>query len=952
MRTCFPSATRWSPLSVRLVAGLLVGLVSWLPTVSALAQNQPTGVILGLLPEKVAGVDAGELLLAELNCVGCHAAANPVKQRLASKRPPTLGEGGLRITPQYLRDFLTNPHGDKPGTTMPDLLHGMAAGEKAEAVEALTHFLTSITWVGATTPAPTADLFVVQRGKQLFHSVGCVACHAPQEAPPAAAGASPDLEALKLVSVPLGNLARKTTVSELAKFLMNPLKVRPSGRMPSLNLNESEATAIAMYLQRAQMAATDAGGAPVRTAGVKFEYFEAADGGKIKFDKDKPVASGSVAGFTLTPAKRKDNFGLKFSGVLTLAKAGDYTFYTTSDDGSFLYIGDKQVVDNGGVHPPQEKKGTIKLPAGDHPILVTFFNGGAGFELKVSYQGPGVAKQEIPGNVLSHLGRPLVPVDETKFAVDDAKVARGKELFVSLNCLSCHQVKGVPTDGLLAARDFAALNPAAAKSCVADQVPPGLPQFYLTASQRAAIRATLAKRAALSQPFGHQERVGRTLATFNCFACHARDGQGGPNTARADYFGVNGEVDLGDEGRMPPTLHAVGAKLQASWMKTVLTEAGAVRPYMATRMPQFGAANVGHLPVVFESADARADALPQPNGFAPGAAEAGKHGRRLVGSTGLSCIACHNFAGNKSLGVPALDLATTGQRLKWDWFRRYLLDPVSLRPGTRMPPFWPEGKAVNKDILAGNTEKQIDALWMYLARKNFTDLPTGLVQGKMEVVVTNEAVIYRNFIDGAGSRAIGVGYPEKANLAFDANDVRLALLWQGAFIDAARHRTGRGVGFEKPLGGNVLKLPAGPEFAVLADDKAAWPTEAGKKAEFQMRGYRLDDQQRPTFRYSFKTVDIEDFPVAVAGVGADDPFLQRTLTLKSATPVANLWFRAAVGAKIVAQPDGSFLVDERLKLRVTGEGRALVRESGGKQEVLVPVKFGGGAAKLVEEFKW
>ena len=68
----------------------------------------------------------------------------------------------------------------------------------------------------------------------------------------------------------------------------------------------------------------------------------------------------------------------------------------------------------------------------------------------------------------------------------------------------------------------------------------------------------------------------------------------------------------------------------------------------------------------------------------------------------------------------------------------------------------------------------------------------------------------------AGSRAIGVGYPEKANLAFDANDVRLAMIWQGAFIDAARHRTGRGVGFEKPLGGNVVKLPAGPEFAHLS----------------------------------------------------------------------------------------------------------------------------------------
>ncbi|MEI9895730.1 MAG: hypothetical protein WDN28_18065 [Chthoniobacter sp.] len=129
------------------------------------------------------------------------------------------------------------------------------------------------------------------------------------------------------------------------------------------------------------------------------------------------------------------------------------------------------------------------------------------------------------------------------------------------------------------------------------------------------------------------------------------------------------------------------------------------------------------------------------------------------------------FDGNKSLGVPALDLATAGERLKFDWFRRYLLDPQSLRPGTRMPAFWPNGEASNKDILGGDTGKQIFALWSYVARKNFTDLPPGLIQGKMELVAEKEAIVYRNFIEGAGPRAIGVGYPEKANLAFDADDM-------------------------------------------------------------------------------------------------------------------------------------------------------------------------------------
>ena len=123
-------------------------------------------------------------------------------------------------------------------------------------------------------------------------------------------------------------------------------------------------------------------------------------------------------------------------------------------------------------------------------------------------------------------------------------------------------------------------------------------------------------------------------------------------------------------------------------------------------------------------------------------------------------ISCRNFSIKRMRArKPAVDLATAGERLKWDWFRRYLLDPQSLRPGTRMPAFWPNGVAANHDILDGDPEKQIFAIWAYLARKNFTDLPNGLVQGKQEIVADKEAVIYRNFIAGAGSRAIGVGYP-------------------------------------------------------------------------------------------------------------------------------------------------------------------------------------------------
>ena len=79
-------------------------------------------------------------------------------------------------------------------------------------------------------------------------------CHAPQEPAGKAgeAGVQAELAELAKSSVPLGDIAKKYTVSELADFLRDPLKSRPGGRMPSLKLNPLEGPAIAMYLLRSQ----------------------------------------------------------------------------------------------------------------------------------------------------------------------------------------------------------------------------------------------------------------------------------------------------------------------------------------------------------------------------------------------------------------------------------------------------------------------------------------------------------------------------------------------------------------------------------------------------------------------------------------------------------------------------------------------------------------------------
>ena len=69
----------------------------------------------------------------------------------------------------------------------------------------------------------------------------------------------------------------------------------------------------------------------------------------------------------------------------------------------------------------------------------------------------------------------------------------------------------------------------------------------------------------------------------------------------------------------------------------------------------------------------------------------------------------------------------------------------------------------------------------------------------MQLAIDDEARLYRNFIDGAGTRAIGVGYPGEVNLAWDANHLRPALFWHGPFMDASGIGQVAVKGFKRPM---------------------------------------------------------------------------------------------------------------------------------------------------------
>jgi hypothetical protein len=142
--------------------------------------------------------------------------------------------------------------------------------------------------------------------------------------------------------------------------------------------------------------------APV-AAGLEFAYYEGEWATIPDFAALSAVKTGTAAGFDLAVRNRDTQYGLKFSGFLEVPRDGMYTFFTHSDDGSRLTIGQTIVVDNDGLHPPQEKSGKIRLKAGRHPIQVVFIQGEGGHLLEVFWQGPQINKGEIPASALSRI---------------------------------------------------------------------------------------------------------------------------------------------------------------------------------------------------------------------------------------------------------------------------------------------------------------------------------------------------------------------------------------------------------------------------------------------------------------------------------------------------------------------------------------------------------------------
>lgn len=130
--------------------------------------------------------------------------------------------------------------------------------------------------------------------------------------------------------------------------------------------------------------------------GLYFRRYSGYFSDDVNFFATATQTSEGVNTSPITDGDTGDFFSIQWLGWFRATTTETYTFFTTSDDASYLWIGPTALsgftttnatVNNGGLHGSQERNGTVALTSGTYnPIRIQFgeATGGDVMEVRIS----------------------------------------------------------------------------------------------------------------------------------------------------------------------------------------------------------------------------------------------------------------------------------------------------------------------------------------------------------------------------------------------------------------------------------------------------------------------------------------------------------------------------------------------------------------------------------------
>ena len=193
--------------------------------------------------------------------------------------------------------------------------------------------------------------------------------------------------------------------------------------------------------------------------------------------------------------------------------------------------------------------------------------------------------------------------------------------------------------------------------------------------------------------FAPAEYAAAQVKALNCAQCHAGS--------------------AGGENKLPDITFA-GEKFEQAWLADLIAGKHAkIRPWQEARMPAF-ASRAANLAAGLAAKHGVTTTAPRPAVRAAVATT----GATLAGEGGYSCIACHDAGPRKALQVfegQGPNLALAGQRLRYDYFQRWMHWPQRIAPATIMPRYTKDrDRALLDAHLGGNAEQQFEAIWHWM----------------------------------------------------------------------------------------------------------------------------------------------------------------------------------------------------------------------------------------------